>query len=78
MEDAGAANARNDYETELRITRPLADKGEAWAQFNLGVIYANGQGVPQDYVEAIKWYRLAAAQGNVNARYNLGVIYDTA
>ena len=55
MEDAGLANARNDYETELRITRPLADKGEAWAQFNLGVIYANGQGVPQDYVEAVKW-----------------------
>ena len=36
----------------------------------------NGQGVPQDYEEAIKWYRLAAEQGYASAQYNLGVMYD--
>jgi TPR repeat protein len=38
-------------------------------------MYAKGQGVPQDYAEAVKWSRLAAAQGNDNAQYNLGVAY---
>ena len=35
-----------------------------------------GQGVPQDYAEAVKWYRLAAEQGYAAAQYNLGVMYD--
>ena len=38
-------------------------------------MYAQGQGVVQDYVEAGKWYRLAAEQGNASAQYNLGVMY---
>ncbi|MDG1372525.1 MAG: SEL1-like repeat protein [Paracoccaceae bacterium] len=40
-----------------------ADKGHANAQHNLGYSYDVGQGVPQDYSEAVKWYRLAAEQG---------------
>ena len=39
-------------------------------------MYDNGQGVPQDYAEAVKWYRLAAEQGDVAAQYNLGIMYD--
>ena len=46
------------------------------AQYNLGIMYYNGQGVPQDYAEAVKWYRLAADQGDAYAQYNLGVMYD--
>ena len=38
-------------------------------------MYANGQGVPQDYAEAVKWYRKAAEQGDAVAQYNLGVMY---
>ena len=38
-------------------------------------MYANGQGVPQDYAEALKWYRLAAMQGHGPAQQNLGVMY---
>ena len=38
-------------------------------------MYANGQGVPQDYVEAVKWYRRAAAQGHASAQFNLGNMY---
>ena len=76
IDDAAAANGRGYYAAELRITRPLAAKGEAWAQYALGDSYRNGKGVPQDYAEAVKWYRLAAAQGNAGAQSNLGIMYD--
>ena len=56
--------------------RALADEGDALAQFNLGVRYANGEGVPQDDVEAVRWYRLAADQGHAEAQFNLGAMYD--
>ena len=48
------------------------------AQYNLGVMYDNGDGVPQDYKEAVKWYRLAAEQGDASAQYNLGLMYEMA
>ena len=44
-------------------------------QYYLGAFYENGQGVPQDYKEAVKWFRLAAEQGLAAAQYNLGVFY---
>ena len=75
IDDAAAANVRGDYAAELRITRPLAEKGVAWAQFFLGDSYLSGEGVVQDYAEAVKWYRLAAAQGDASAQYNLGTMY---
>jgi uncharacterized protein len=53
-----------------------AERGEPKAQFNLGNKYVNGQGVSQDYVEALKWYRLAADQGDANAQANLGVMRE--
>jgi TPR repeat protein len=45
----------------LAATRQRAEQGDAIAQTNLGVRYANGRGVQQDYVEAHKWYNLAAS-----------------
>ena len=39
-------------------------------------MYANGQGVPQDYAAAVSWYRKAAEQGYAAAQFNLGVMYD--
>ena len=45
-----------------------ADAGDVDAQFNLGVMYAYGNGVPQDDVEATKWYRKAADQGQADAK----------
>ncbi|WP_244060847.1 tetratricopeptide repeat protein, partial [Aeromonas caviae] len=47
----------------------------ASAQFNLGLIYAKGQGVPQDDKQAVIWLRKAAEQGNVEAQNNLAVLY---
>ena len=46
------------------------------SQFVLGLMYKNGEGVPQDYKEAVKWYRKAAKQGNFEAQYSLGEIYQ--
>ena len=56
----------------MRLLRPLADQGDATAQYDLGLMYAKGQGVPQDYAEAVKWFRKAADQGDASAQYNLG------
>ena len=66
---------RGDYATALREFKRLAKQGLAPAQYNLGLTYANGRGVPQHYKTAVKWYRLAAEQGNANAQNNLGMLY---
>ena len=58
------AYERGDYATALREWRPLAEQGDASAQYNLGLLYTNGQGVPQDFVQAYKWYYLASASGD--------------
>ena len=55
VEDAFAAAQRGDFETALRLWRPLADQGYAKAQFNLGIMYDNGEGVPESDVQAYKW-----------------------
>ena len=77
IEDAGAAHERGQYATALRLLRPLADHGVAEAQRELGFMYYNGEGVPQNYTEAVKWYRLAADQGLPGAQHDLGVMYLT-
>ena len=67
QEDADAAYDRGDYATALHLWRPLAEQGDAIAQFNLGIVYANGQGVPQDYVQAHMRFDLSAAQCDLDA-----------
>ena len=74
--DATDAYDRKDYETAYKLIAPLAEQGHAKAQFNVGVMYGKGQGVPQDYQEAAKWYRLSAEQGDASAQHNLGVMYQ--
>ena len=58
---------RRDHATALRLIRPLAEQGDANAQYNLGVFYDNGLGVPQDRVRAYMWLNLAAMQGRDGA-----------
>jgi uncharacterized protein len=77
LEDATAAFERRDFATALRLLRPLADQGNAVAQFILGVMYDNGKGVPQNDAEAMNWYREAADRGETNAQCNLGTMYLT-
>ena len=64
-----------DYETALREWTPLAEQGYVAAQYNLGVMFRNGYGVPVDYKTAVRWYRLAAEQGYDIAQSNLGFMY---
>ena len=75
FEDGVTAYNKSDYKTALRLWRPLADKGDARAQYNLGVMYHDGQGVARDYAQAVKLYRLAADQGDARAQFNLGLMY---
>jgi TPR repeat protein len=70
-----AAYNRRDFKTALKEFRRLALKGLAKAQYNLGVMYFRGQGVPQDYAKAVEWYRKAADQGHADSQYNLGLMY---
>ncbi len=75
LEDARAAYQRGDYATAMRLLLPLAEQGDAGAQTDLGWMYANGHGVPQDYAQAITWRRKAADQGNATAQFSLGLMY---
>jgi TPR repeat protein len=75
--EATKAYNSGDYETAYRLIKPLAEQGLPEAQFNIGLMYDKGQGVPQDYAEAAKWYRKAAEQGNAKGQYALGVMYYT-
>ena len=59
----------------LREWKPLAEQGDADAQFNLGIKYDKGEGVIQDNKTAVKWFRRAAEQGDADAQRNLGVMY---
>lgn len=68
-----AAAASADRLTNLTIR---AKAGDAGAQYDLGVVFARGDGVPQDYAKAAGWFREAAITGNVAAQYNLGVLYE--
>jgi len=70
-----AAARQGDYSIALHEWRPLATKGYAPAQYNLGQMYRKGVGVRQNYAEAMTWYRRAAVQGYVYAQHNLSVMY---
>jgi TPR repeat protein len=67
--------AGNSYGLDFEETKLLAEQGSAGAQHNLGLMYAKGDGVPENKAEAVKWYRLAAEQGNAGAQNNLGLMY---
>ena len=65
---AVAAYIRGDYAEAMNWCRKAAEQGQAGAQYNLGDMSHQGQGVPQDFVWAHKWLNLAAAQGDEMAR----------
>ncbi len=76
LKEGAAAYIRGYYATAIREWRPLAEQGNAKAQFYLGVMYDKGQGVPQDYARAAKWYSKAAEQGLAQAQLYLGFMYQ--
>ena len=71
FEDGVDAYASGNYAAALGLWRPLAERGEADSQHNLGVVYRDGQGVARDHAEAAKWFKLAADQGE-----ELGLVED--
>ena len=70
------AYQKGDYATAVREWKPLAEQGDAKAQYALGSSYREGKGVPQDYIEALKWLRLSAEQGNSSGQDGLGLMYS--
>jgi len=69
------AYQKGDYVTAANEWRPLADQGDAPTQYNLGLLYLDGHGVPQDYTEAVKWFKRSADQGYTEAQHDLGAMY---
>jgi TPR repeat protein len=66
---------REDFATALREWQPLAEQGDAMAQYHVGMLYHKGRGVPQDDVQARKWYEKSAAQGQAKAQFSLGTLH---
>jgi TPR repeat protein len=76
LEDADAAFESRDYPTTLQMLHPLADQGDATAQYILGRMYLDGNGVSQNYAEAVKWFRLSADRGDADAQNSIGTMYE--
>jgi TPR repeat protein len=72
LEDADAALEAKDYQTAVRLLRPLAEQGDAKAQVALGEMYAFGEGVPESDEQAAIWFRKAADKGDASAQDHLG------
>ena len=64
-----------DFATAMRVFRPLADQGQVLGEYIVGLMYANGQGVTENYAEALKWLKKAAEQGEAKAQFSVGLIY---
>ncbi|GEM_PF-6994028 len=69
------AYRRGNFEAAMNIWRPLAEAGHVYSQLNVGYLYHQGQGVPQDADTAVAWYQRAAAQGSKKATFNLALMY---
>ena len=65
-----------DFKTALAEWTPLAEQGNASAQYNLGVMYHKGQGVLKSDKTAVKWFSLSGEQGHAAAQYNLSIMYN--
>jgi TPR repeat protein len=77
-EDATAAFAKKEYAAAMKLMQPLAEKGNALAQYRIATMHRMGLGVSKDVKEAKKWSRLAAKQGNADAQALLGSLYYKA
>jgi hypothetical protein len=66
----------DDDKEAVKWYRLAAEQGDATAQYNLGLMYYEGQGVPQDNKEAVKWWRLSAGQRDEYAQFNLAMMHD--
>ena len=75
FQDGLLAYHRGDHTVAMEVWRPLADSGDASAQYMVGYLYARGEGVISNSKKAAKWYHKAADQGDPDAQLNLGLLY---
>lgn len=75
LEDGARYFQRADYNRALASWRPLAVQGNPVAQNNLGIMYLDGKGVPQNMSEAVRYLSLSAAAGSSLGQNNLGGLY---
>lgn len=75
LQDGAQYFQRADYAKALTAWRPLADQGNPVAQNNLGIMYLDGKGVPQNISEAVRYLSLSAAAGSSLGQNNLGGLY---
>ena len=64
-----------DYKALVQTGKALAERGSPAAQFNLGLLYDEGDGITEENEKAAALYKLSAEQGFVNAQFKLGVMY---
>ena len=77
LDEGLAALARRDYAAAVKELRPLAERGNAEAQYRIGLMYEFGRGYPADKTQGIAWLTRSAMQGHTGAQQELGVIYTT-
>lgn len=77
-DEATKAFAKKQYASAAKLFKPLAEKGNALAQYQIALMHRMGLGLTKDQKEAKKWSRLAAKQGNADAQLMLGSLYAKA
>lgn len=70
-----AYDMQGDFKTAANLYGKSAEQGNAKAQYALGTMYDDGQGVKRDYQQAFEWYQKSAQQGHPEAQFNLAVMY---
>jgi TPR repeat protein len=75
IDDANAAYQRGNYAAAEKLLLPIAEGGNALAQYRLGLVYLEATGELKSAEEAAKWLESAALQGQPHAQYKLGILY---
>lgn len=70
------ADEKKDYETAFKYYSSAADLGHPTAQYALGILYNNGEGVVKDHKKALEWFLKSAKKGNSRAQYAMGLEYE--
>ncbi|MGD8784848.1 MAG: tetratricopeptide repeat protein [Thioalkalispiraceae bacterium] len=77
LEEGHDAFDREQYQRAYQLWRPLAEQGDPEAQYNIGLLFMNGNGVEQNERTALHWFTRAGEQGLADAQYNAGVLFYT-
>ena len=75
LSQALSAYRAKQYGTAVAMLKPMAERGDPWAQYSLAVAYDDGFGVPRNFQLALEWYKRAGSQGLADAQYMAGRFY---